>query len=67
MLAYDLTTKNHLEDPNYPCMSLNDDINEHTENQELEHMVDEAHLHTTDSNVSKIIQYHDSEVCVLIQ
>lgn len=65
VLGQDLINKEHIQDPNYPCLNLNDDVSEQTAIQELEHLVDEAHLHTTDSNISKIIQYHDSEVSLI--
>lgn len=63
VLGHDLMTKDHLQNSNYQCLNLNDDINEQTAIQELENLVDDPHLHSTDSNISKIIQYHDNEVC----
>lgn len=44
------------------CMELNE-LPGHSDIQDLENLVDEAHIHHTDSNdITQIIQYHDGEV-----
>lgn len=46
------------------CMELNE-LPGHSDIQDLENLVDEAHIHHTDSNdITQIIQYHDGEVSV---
>ncbi|KAJ6641000.1 Zinc finger protein [Pseudolycoriella hygida] len=44
------------------CMELNE-LPVHTDIHDLENLVDEAHIHHTDSNdITQIIQYHDGEL-----
>lgn len=44
------------------CMELSE-LPGHSDIQDLENLVDEAHMHHTDSNdITQIIQYHDGEV-----
>lgn len=52
------------DDPQHQqlCMELSA-LPGHSDIQDLENLVDEAHIHHTDSNdITQIIQYHDGEV-----
>lgn len=62
MLGNDLITKDVLQNEEFQCLGINDDLTDQSAIQELEHLVDEVHLETVGSDISKIIQYHDSDV-----
>lgn len=62
MLGNDLITKDVLQNQEFQCLGMNDDLTDQSAIQELEHLVDEAHLQADSSDISKIIQYHDSDV-----
>lgn len=62
VLGNDLITKDVLQNQEFQCLGMNDDLTDQSAIQELEHLVDEAHLQADSSDISKIIQYHDSDV-----
>lgn len=62
MLGNDLVAKDVLQSQEFQCLSLGEDMSEQTAMQELENLVDEAHLQTDTNDISKMIQYHDNDV-----
>lgn len=62
MLGNDLITKDVLQNQEFQCLGINDELTDQTAIQELEHFVDGAQLPADSSDISKMIQYHDSDV-----
>lgn len=62
VLGNDLITEDVLQNQEFQCLGINDDLTDQSAIQELEHLVDEVHLEAVGSDISKIIQYHDSDV-----
>lgn len=61
-LGNDLIQKDVLQDQQFQCLGLEDEMADQTTIQELEHLVDDAHLQADSNDISKIIQYHDYDV-----
>lgn len=58
-------SNNEMQAQEFHCLGLSDELPDHSAIQELENLVDEAHLNTESNDISKIIQYHDSDVRLL--
>lgn len=65
MLDNDLINEDAMQNQEFQCLGMNDDLTDQTAIQELEHLVNGAHLHADSSDITKIIQYHDSDVSAI--
>lgn len=57
-----IESKDVLQNQEFQCLGIGDDISDQSAIQELEHFVDDTHLQADCGDISKMIQYHDTDV-----